>query len=298
MTARRSSATERRGVGITPRPAALSAAVLAVLLAGSGCASRNANTVGEAAPVNQDTAALANDAGLPPTPAAARQLAEPRISELPSATSTAPPGSTTPPGTIETTGADTIETLIENNPLSIGLTPMKNPAGPNKPVLEVVGMPTWLWIEGLPPVLQVTTTPAVGPPTTVRVWAALDQVTWKTDGTNGPTFTCGNGAAPPIPGKGYGVPYGIIWDPAGADDPNACVNTFSSPYYAGGGGAQTAGTYTLTGTALYHIAFTETPSNTGITSPPAQVPGTVEVTVQTKTTQMRVGEIQALATSP
>ncbi|NUP53330.1 MAG: hypothetical protein HOW97_39310 [Catenulispora sp.] len=295
MTARRSSATERRGVGTTPRPAALSAAVLAVLLAGSGCASRNANTVGEAAPVNQDTAAAAKDAGLPPTPAAARMLAQPRISELPSATSTAPT-STTPPSTIETTGAQTIVDQITKNPLSIGLTPLKNPAGPNKPVLEVVGMPTWLWIEGLPPVLEETTTSA-GVSTTVRVWAALDQVTWKTGATSGPTFICGNGAAVPTPGQGYGIPYQIVADPAGTDAPNSCVNTFSSPYYSGPSTARTAGSYTLTGTASYHIAYTETPSG-GTTPQPKSLAGFINLTADTTATPIRVGEIQALATSP
>ena len=91
MTARRSSATERRGVGgIAPRPAVLSAAVLAVALTGSGCASRNANTAGMAAPFNQDTGAPARAGGLPHTPPADRQAAHlavlPTITELPSAT--------------------------------------------------------------------------------------------------------------------------------------------------------------------------------------------------------------------
>jgi hypothetical protein len=296
MTARRSNATERRGVGFTPRPAALSAAALAVVLAGSGCASRNANTAAIAAPLNEDTAAaMAKDGGLPRPPAAAQAYVGAAVSQLPSATSTLP-AVTTPPGTIETNTGGDIVTLIQKNPLTIGLTPMQNPAGP-KPVLEVVGMPTWLWIEGLPPVMEVTTTGGPGgaaAPTTVRVWAALDQVTWQTTGANGgldgPTFTCGGA-------KGYGIPYNDIFQPrGGADAPNACVNTFTAPYYAGGGGAPSAGVYTLVGHVQFHIAYTETTK--GVTSAPKPVPNVITVPVDTQPTQIRVGEIQALATSP
>ena len=295
MTARRSSATERRGVGSTPRPAALSAAALAVLLAGSGCASRNANTAGMAAPLNEDTAAVAaKDGGLPRPPAAAQAYAVQRVSELPSATSTSA-GGATPPGDIEQQKGDYIVTLMKN-PLTIGLTPLQNPAAP-KPVLEVVGMPTWLWIEGLPPVMEVTTTGGPGGttnPTTVRVWAALDQVTWKTTGTNGgtsgPTFTCGGA-------KGYGIPYNDAWNPTGeADAPNACVNTFTAPYYTGAAAAPSPGVYTLIGHVEFHIAYTETTG--GITSAPKTVPNVITVPVDTQPTQIRVGEIQALATTP
>ncbi|NUR62136.1 MAG: hypothetical protein HOV87_26270 [Catenulispora sp.] len=294
MTARRSSATERRGVGSAPRPAALSAAALAVVMAGSGCASRNANTAGMAAPRNQDTAAaVAKDGGLP-RPPAARAYAGEAVTELPSATSTPPAVVGTPPTTIETNTGGDIVALINKNPLSIGLTPMQNPAAP-KPVLEVVGMPTWLWIEGLPPVMEVTTTDGAGNATTVRVWAALDRVTWQTDATNGPTFTCGGA-------KGYGIPYNDIFQPTGgAGAPNACVNTFTAPYYAGGGGAPAtgAGVYTLTGSVDFHIEFTESGS-TGKITRQGQVPvaGVINLNVKTNSTQIRVGEIQALATTP
>ena len=290
MTARRSSATERRGVGSAPRPAALSAAALAVVLAGSGCASRNANTAGTAAPVNQDTAAIAQDEGLPRPPrAAAHALAPPFVSELPSATTTLPTVTTDPPTTEKDLG-NQIVTLMKN-PLTIGLTPKENPAA-GKPVLEVVGMPTWLWIEGLPPVMEVKTTFG-GTTTTVRVWAAMDTVTWTADGAPGPVFTCGGGPA----GNGYGIPYDGVYHANGDNAPNACVNTFSTPYYSTGGGATTAGVHTLMGSVNYHIAYTETDTTGKITNQ-----GTVAVpnvvTVNTRTTQLRVGEIQALATTP
>jgi len=311
MTARRSSATERRGVGgDTPRvggtpsrPAKLSAAVFAVAgtvaLAASGCASRNANTAGMAAPFNQDTGAPAKNGGLPHTPPAAdRQAAHlavlPTITELPSATSTLPDATTDPKPT-ETDLGNTIVAQLIKNPLTIGLTPQKNPAAP-KPVLEVVGMPTWLWVEGLPPALQVTTTPAGGVASTITVWAAMDRVTWRTGTSTGPTFTCGNGAASPSTAKGYGIPYDIAFDAGGTDAPNACVNTFSAPYYAGGGGAPAAGIYDLTGTVEYHIAFTLKDANG--TTVPTPVAGIPAGTVTTSPTQIRVGEIQALATSP
>jgi hypothetical protein len=164
----------------------------------------------------------------------------------------------------------------------------------------VVGMPTWLWVEGLPPVMEVKTTPPGEPTTTVRVWAAMDKVTWTTTdgtgaGTTGPTFTCGGGPA----GQGYGIPYDDhgVYRPDGDDAPNACVNTFSAPYYAGDVNARTAGVYTLTGSVDYHIEYTEADTNGKITKQ-GPVPGYILVNVKTKPTRIRVGEIQALATTP
>ena len=301
MTARRSSATERRGVGgITPRPAVLSAAVLAVALAGSGCASRNANTAGMAAPFNQDTGAPAKDGGLPHTPPADRRQAAhlavlPTITALPSATSTLPDATTDPVPT-ETDLGNTIVAELLDNRLTIGLTPEENPAAPN-PVLEVVGMPMWLWVNGLPPALKVTRTTG-GVTSTITVWAAMDRVTWSTGSAPGPSVTCGNGTTSPSTGKGYGIPYDIAFDPAGTDAAarNACVTSFSAPYYAGGGGPLTAGVYDLTGTVEYHIAFTLT--DAGGTTAPAPVADIVAGTVTTQPARIRVGEIQALATSP
>lgn len=310
MTARRSSATERRGVGgirppaggVTPRPAMLSAAVFAVAgtvaLAASGCASRNANTAGTAAPFNQDTGAPAKDGGLPHTPPADRQAAHlavlPTITELPSATSTLPDATTDIP-TTETNLGDSIKAKLIPGALSIGLTPEKNPAAP-KPVLEVVGMPTWLWIEGLPPALQVTTTPAGGVDTVITARAVLDSVTWTTDSATGPTFICGNGTATPSPGKGYGIPYDIAFDPTAGDVPNACVNTFTVPFYVKAGGPTTAGTYLLKASVAWHISCTEVSAKG--TKGPTPLGANYTGTVVTDTTPIRVGEIQALATSP
>jgi hypothetical protein len=308
MTARRSSATERRGVGgIPPRPAVLSAAVLAVAgtvaLAGSGCASRNANTAGLAAPVNQDTGAPAKDGRLPHTPPAADHQAAhlavlPTITELPSATSTLPDATTNPP---TATGlGDTIVAELATNPLTVGLTPEKNPAAP-KPVLEVVGMPTWLWVEGLPPALRVKITPAVGLPTTITVWAVMDKVTWSTASAShpaaaGPGFSCGNGTESPSPGKGYGIPYDLAFNPTASGVRNACVNLFTAPFYEKAGGPATAGVYNLKATVDWHIAYTDT--STGTTGP-TPLPGTKYAgRIDTKPTQIRVGEIQALATTP
>ncbi|GAA1975205.1 hypothetical protein [Catenulispora subtropica] len=295
MTARRSSATERRGVGgITPRPAALSAAVLAVALAGSGCASRNANTTGMAAPFNQDTGAPAKDGGLPHTPpaAAARQAVLPTITALPSTTNVLPPGTTDVP-TTETNQGDTIAAKFIPGQLTVGLTPEQNPAAP-KPVLEVVGMPTWLWLEGVPPALQTTITPVAGGPSHVVIdRAVIDKVAWTTDVPGGPAFTCGNGTASPSPGKGYGIPYDIAFDPTASDAPNACVNTFTAPFYVKGGGPVAAGVYNLKATVTWHIECTVDGA-----APTLLAGAKYAGTVDTASTPIRVGEIQALATSP
>ncbi|NUR25999.1 MAG: hypothetical protein HOV83_09160 [Catenulispora sp.] len=279
----------------------LSAAVLAVAgtvaLAASGCASRNANTAGTAAPFNQDTGAPAKDGGLPHTPPAAdRQAAHlavlPTITELPSATVVVPPGGDIP--TTETDMGDTIKAKLIPGALSVGLTPQKNPAAP-KPVLEVVGMPTWLWVEGVPPALQ-TTFSSGGVDTVITARAVLDSVTWNTDSATGPTFICGNGTAAPSPGKGYGIPYDIAFDPTAGDAPNACVNTFTAPFYVKAGGPTTAGTYLLKASVAWHISCTEVSANG--TKGPTPLGANYTGTVVTNTTPIRVGEIQALATSP
>ncbi|MFL6112538.1 MAG: hypothetical protein ACJ786_14455 [Catenulispora sp.] len=298
MTARRSSATERRGGGDLPRPTALSAAALAVLLAGSGCASRNASTESIGPPVNQDTAAAALAGGLPHTPpAAAAHAAAFGVTALPSATtSTAPVNGWTddsaPPGL----GTVIVKEMAPPNHLTVGLTPEENPAA-GKPVLEVVGMPTWLWIEGLPPALRTT----LGNGHVITDFVVMDKVEWNTGSDAGPKFSCGNGTSSPTPGKGYGIPYDIAFDPTGDGLANACVNTFSSPYYSYPTSGDTikatgAGVYTLSATVTWHIAYTVTSNNT--TSAPQAVIGDPERTTQTDGVALRVGEIQALASSP
>jgi hypothetical protein len=296
MTARRSSATERRGGGITPRPAALSAAALAVVLAGSGCASRNASTEPTALPVNQDTAAAALAGGLPHTPpAAAAHAAIFGVTALPSVTTTTPPGGLTDDSAPPALGT----TIVNEIPpqFTVGLTPEKNPAV-GKPVLEVVGMPTWLWIEGLPPALQTT----LGNGHVITDFVVMDKVDWKTDSATGPIFSCGNGTSNPSPGKGYGIPYDIAFDPTGGGLANACVNTFSSPYYSyttsgGTTRANGAGIYQVRAQVSWHIAYTVFDGKT-TTGPTALAAGGYSGTTPTSPTPVRVGEIQALASSP
>ncbi|GAA2019411.1 hypothetical protein GCM10009839_14860 [Catenulispora yoronensis] len=315
MTARRSSATERRGIGgFTPRPAALSVGVLAIALAATGCASRNANTAGMASPLNQDTAAIARDGGLPHPPAAAPQAAlaaNNTVTALPSATVVVPPPGTT---TVVDTGgnlADQIVLKLVPGAFTIGLTPRANPAAP-KPALEVVGMPTWLWIEGVPPALQTTVTVA-GVVNTVIDQAVIDQVDWSTD--KGSLFRCGGGTptppttpatTPPVtptttyptpsPGLGYGIPYDLGFNPTASGQPNACVNTFSSPYYTKANGKTQDGVYALTAKVYWHISCTRIDTNGVATT--VVLPKSYTGNLLTPSTPIRVGEIQALATSP
>lgn len=301
MTARRSSATERRGVGTTPRPAALSAAALTVALAASGCASRNVNTAPTTVPLNQDTAAVAKDGGLPRPPGAAAHYIVPTVTAMPSTTNVVavPPGCPAGAAATETCLGDTIKTQLTTNPLTVGLTPEQNPASP-KPLLEVVGMPTWLWIEGLPPALQTTITDAAtGHTDVITVQAAMDTVTWSTDSATGPTFHCGNGTQSPSPSKGYGVPYVPAFDPSASGVPNACVQVFNAPAYDGAGGAKTAAVYQLQAAVAWHIDCYVYDATTNTMSARAELPrANYSGTVTTQRTPIRVGEIQALAITP
>jgi len=231
-----------------------------------------------------------------PPPAAARQAAIlPRVTELPSVTTTTPPGGLTDDDAPPTLGTIIVTEISPPNVLTVGLTPEHNPAV-GKPVLEIVGMPTWLWIEGLPPAIETTLKNGH----VITDFVVLDKVVWNTGTTTGPIFSCGNGTSSPSPGKGYGVPYDIAFDPTANGVPNACVNTFSSPYYSTSGGATTAsgaGIYNLQATVSWHIAYTVFDGKT-TTGPTRLVGTTYSADTPTSSTQVRVGEIQALASSP
>jgi hypothetical protein len=312
MTARRSSATERRGIAVSwRRPTAILLAfstATSVAAGVAGCASRQSSTgqlVGKTLPGNQDTAAAQQQLAAPPT--------------TPPGQST-PYGHLSPPGNPKNNGHAVPPTTITSSPstawaddpaavLAMGNdiitkppplrgSPSQNPASP-KPQLEIITMPMWLWVD---PVIEQTTVTATGH--TVLVRTVVDSAVWFLDTNKTPLLNCAQGAAT-TPSRGPGTPYITDYDPTNAGNvvPQACIYQVGpTPYYSTSAGTQVAGVHNFTATVTWHVEYEYLDTATGTVNTPwtAAVPaiaGTVAAAPANALT-FRVGEIQALAIGP
>lgn len=295
MTARRSSATERRGLAVPPRrPTALLLAVAAVATLASGCASRNASTESRSAtllPGNQDTAArpLSDERAMPAVPKAGHALVAAAPATTPPAT---PPTPTSNPAwVLDTDAVAGMSTYLLGLPPQFKFTPEANPASPARVPLEIINMPMWLWVDTPSEQTTVTATNDV-----VVDWIVIDKVTWSIPGTSIPQLDCGNAG---VANQGPGMPFTPPMDPANTAPARSepCLMTFASPYYTtDAGGAPADGVYQLTGAVTWHVAWQITTPTGAVTN--GTTSGGVPSSQPGAQVAFRVGEIQALATSP
>jgi hypothetical protein len=294
ITARRDSATERRGVEhASRRPTAILVAVT-VISAGAlaGCASKTTDTslVGKPLPSNQDTeaalAAIRAAGGKAPQERAARAAA------------------VSPSTTIIPSGTYTTDQLAEDGmqadlTAKMGLAPTlaispPQPSGSTRAPLEIIDMPMWLWVD-TPPVEQ---TVVVGDTITESV--VIDSAVWTLDGAPAPWTTCAAASTAP---NGAGVSYDPAYDPANAGNavPQACIMTNASPFYTttmvSGAPAPADGVHQLAAGVVWHVAYSITGTNpAALTAIPNS--GSQGAAVAGTTLTFRVGEIQALAIGP
>ncbi len=303
MTARRSSATERRGIAVSwRRPTAMLLALSAattVAAGAAGCASRQSSTgqlVGKTLPGNQDTAAAQRQLAAPPTTPPGQSTpyghsSSPGNPYNPGHAPATPIPSTSGPWSNDPDAAQGMATLLTQAGPVMGMTPEQNPAPAPKAALEIIGMPMWLWIEA--PALQTTVANH-----TVTDQVVIDKVVWQMDGAA--LQTCGNPGGSPAPGLGPGIPYDTTLNPTdAAANPQACMYTFTAPYYTTVNGVTAEATRTLTAVADWHVEYTVKDNGTGVVTGPALVPGTTALAVPAPGNRtVRVGEIQALVIGP
>jgi hypothetical protein len=147
--------------------------------------------------------------------------------------------------------------------LALEQLPLREPAiGVSPPDAQIVGLRSWLWVDTAwsPSAASASVTGV-----TSTVTATPLQVTWQTG--DGATVTC----------HGPGVAY----DPTRPPDAQAsdCTHTYVSPSIG-----EPGGTYTLTATVTYTVAWTA--SNGG--------GGELGTVTRTSQTRVRVVEVQAV----